>query len=110
MLQAINRVDLRPYIVFPLCDEDAIGSPVYYVRIHYSTKCAGFNPRTCDDGVTVESLHIADVKRFEICGLTYNAVAAAFVEIIRRKFADDSEIEAACLKAARERIERMNDE
>jgi hypothetical protein len=106
MLQAINRVDLRPYIVFPLCDEDAIGSPVYFLRVHYSTKQAGFNPQTCDDGVSVESLHIADVERFELCGEMFNQVPAAFVEIIRRKFGDDSEIEAACLRAARERIER----
>jgi hypothetical protein len=107
MLQAINPTcDLRPYIVFPLCDEDAIGSPVYHVRVHYSTKQAGFNPQTCDDGVSVESLHIADVERFELCGHTYNEVPAAFVDLIRRRFGDDSEIVKACLKAARERIER----
>tara|TARA_R110000868_G_scaffold399807_1_gene673800 strand:- start:13 stop:336 length:324 start_codon:yes stop_codon:yes gene_type:complete len=107
VLQAINPTcDLRPYIVFPLTDEDAIGSPIYHVRVHYSTKCVGFNPQTCDDGVSVESLHIADVERFELCGETFNQVPAAFVQLIRRKFGDDSEIEAACLKAARERIER----
>lgn len=105
MLQAIKPdCDLRPYIVFPLCDEDAIGSPVYHVRVHYSTKQTGFNPQTCDDGVSVQDLHIADVERFELCGETYNSVPAAFVEIIRRRFADDSEIEAACLKDARKRL------
>jgi hypothetical protein len=107
MLQAINPTcDLRPYIVHPITDEDAIGSPVYHVRVHYSTKRVGFNPQTCDDGVSVEDLHIADVERFELCGLTYNAVPAAFVEIVRRKFGDDEAIEAACLKDARQRIER----
>ena len=104
------QVDLRPYIIHEIADEDAIGLPVYHVRVHYSTKQAGFNPQTCDDGVTVESLHIADVERFELCGETFNQVPAAFVEIIRRKFGDDAEIEADCLKDARERIERMNDE
>ena len=104
MLQAINSVDLRPYIVFPLCDEDAIGSPTYFVRVHYSTKRSGFNPVTCDDGISVESLHIADVERFELCGHTYTEVPAAFVEIIRRKFADDGEIESACLRDARRRL------
>ena len=104
MLQAINRVDLRPYVIHEIADEDAIGSPTYFVRVHYSTNQSGFNPQTCDDGVSVEDLRIADVERFELCGETFNQVPAAFVEIIRRKFGDDCEIEAACLKDARRRL------
>ena len=96
--------DLRPYIIHEIADEDAIGSPTYHVRVHYSTKQVGANPLTADDGVSVEDLRIADVERFELCGTTYNQVSAAFVEIIRRKFADDAEIEAACLRDARRRL------
>lgn len=103
MLQAIHNVDLRPYVIHELTDEDAIGSPTYFIRVHYSTKQVGANPLTCDDGVSVEDLRIADVERFELCGHTYNEVPAAFVEIIRRKFGDDSEIAAACLRDARRR-------
>jgi hypothetical protein len=102
-----HATDIRDYARCTITKDGPVGPMRFTLRVHYDwTLVSPTSP--ADDGIRVSELHIAAVESFEMCGEPFLPCfsEAAFVEIIRRKFGDDCEIEAACLKDARQRIER----
>jgi len=102
-----HRTDIRDYAHCTITKDGPVGPMSFTVRVCYDwTLVTPSSP--ADDGVRVSELHIVAVESFKACGESFFPCfsEAAMTETFVRRYADDSEIEAACLRAARERIER----
>lgn len=100
-----HRTDMRDYSRCTITKDSPVGPMSFTARVCYDwTLVSPSSP--ADDGVRVSELHIVAVESFELCGESYLPCLseAAITETFIRKYADDPEIEAACLRDARRRL------